>query len=70
METEKAYILKNISIDDQIIVNEGVIPKKLINVTDSSNGSIESWVLTQRIQEERIKNVETAKEELLNLVKS
>jgi hypothetical protein len=67
METDRALILTDIAVDDNVIVKEGVIPKMLINVTDHNNGFIESWVLQQRIKEEKMQNVEEAKRELLML---
>lgn len=70
METERALILTDISLDGQIIVQEGVIPKMCANVTDKNNGFIESWVIEQRIKEEKLKNVEDAKRNILELIKN
>lgn len=67
METDRALILTDITVDDKVIVKEGVIPKMLIDATDHNNGFIESWVLQQRIKEEKLQNVEDAKRELLML---
>ena len=67
METNRALILSDIAVEDKVIVKEGVIPKMLINVTDNNNGFIESWVLQQRIKEEKMRDVEEAKKELLLL---
>lgn len=67
METDRALILSDITVEDKVIVKEGVIPKMLINVTDQNNGFIEAWVLQQRIKEEKMQNVEDAKRELLLL---
>jgi hypothetical protein len=67
METDRALILTDITVDEKVIVKEGVIPKMLIDVTDHNNGFIESWVLQQRIKEEKLQNVEDAKRELLML---
>ena len=70
METDKALILQDITIDDVIVVKEGVIPKMTINATSNTTGFIESWVITQRIKEERIKDVDTAKAEILAMVQN
>ena len=67
METDRALILSDITVEDKVIVKEGVIPKMLIDVTDHNNGFIEAWVLQQRIKEEKMQNVEDAKKELLLL---
>ena len=70
METTKAVILTDICIDGQLIVAEAVVPKMYFNATDTNNGFIESWVLTQRIEEERKKNVDDAKAEILAMIAS
>lgn len=67
METDRALILCDIAIDDNVIIKEGVIPKMLIDMTDHNHGFIESWVLQQRIKEEKMRDVEEAKKELLLL---
>lgn len=68
METDRALILQDISIDDTVVVREGVIPKMTIDATDHNHGFIESWVLAQRIKEERTKDVDAAKAELLSMI--
>ena len=67
METDRALILSDITLEDKVIIKEGVIPKMLINMTDHNNGFIESWVLQQRIKEEKMRDVDEAKKELLLL---
>ena len=68
MQTEKALILQSIAIDDTVVVQEAVIPKMYVTTDSQSSGHIESWVIAQRIQEEKQKNVEQAKQELLAML--
>lgn len=68
MQTEKAFILQSIAIDETVVVQEAVIPKMYVTMDSQSSGQIESWVIAQRIQEEKQKNVEQAKQELLAML--
>ena len=74
METDKAYIVNNVTVQNQIVVAETNIPKMYCNViktkTNVTSAEVESWVLKQRIEEYQNTSVENAIAEILSISQS
>lgn len=70
METDKAYIVNNVTIQDTEYVKEAVLPKMytIIEATDDkfiTTAKVEKWVLQQRRDEEKNVDVDMHVQELL-----
>jgi len=74
METDKAYIVNNVTVQNKVVVAETNIPKMYCNVikekTDVTSAEVESWVLKQRIEEYQNTSVENAIAEILSISQS
>lgn len=74
METDKAFIVSNVTLQKQIVVPETNIPKMYCNLGKTSNdvtpADVESWVLKQRIEEYQNTSVENAIDEILSMSQS
>ena len=73
METERAFIVNNVMLKNNLYINEAVLPKMYteINKTDNNHvtsANVEKWVLQQRYTEENTVDVEAHVEELLSVV--
>jgi len=69
IETDKALIAQNIMLQDQLYINEGVIPKMYVNINGTEDGivtaNVEKWVLQQRYTEENTVDIQSHVDELL-----
>jgi hypothetical protein len=72
METDKAYIVSDLKLQDKLLCAETNLPKMYTQIqsTDKKDVTIavvENWVLEQRIQESRSQSVDNAITKLLEL---
>ena len=72
METDKAYIVSDLKLQDNLLCAETNLPKmytevKSTNKDDVTLAVVENWVLEQRVQEARSQSVDNAKSKLIEL---
>jgi hypothetical protein len=72
METDKAYIVSDLKLQDNLLCAETNLPKMYTQVksTDKNDVTIavvENWVLEQRVQEARSQSVDNAITKLIEL---
>ena len=71
METDKAYIVNNVTIKDKTYLKEAVLPKMFTEFTSKedefgvTNANVEKWVLKQRHDEENKINIDEHINELI-----
>jgi len=72
METDKAYIVSDLKLQDNLLCAETNLPKmytqvKSTNKNDVTIAVVENWVLEQRVQEARSQSVDNAITKLIEL---
>tara|TARA_R100000951_G_scaffold92660_2_gene81110 strand:- start:22 stop:309 length:288 start_codon:yes stop_codon:yes gene_type:complete len=72
METDKAYIVSDLKLQDNLLCAETNLPKmytevKSTNKDDVTLAVVENWVLEQRVQEARSQSVDNAISKLIEL---
>jgi hypothetical protein len=72
MTTERAYIVNDVMLKNNLYINEAVLPKMYTEIQKSrkkvKTAFVEKWVLQQRYTEENTVDVEEHVEELLSVV--
>jgi hypothetical protein len=72
METERAFIVNDVMLKNNLYINEAVLPKMYTNIKsiddNVTSADVEKWVLQQRYTEENTVDVEAHVEELLSIV--
>lgn len=72
METDKAYIVSDLKLQDTLLCAETNLPKMYTSIKstdkdDVTTAIVENWVLEQRVQEARSQSVDNAINNLLKL---
>lgn len=72
METDKAYIVSDLKLQNNLLCAETNLPKmytevKSTNKDDVTLAVVENWVLEQRVQEARSQSVDNAISKLIEL---
>ena len=72
METDKAYIVSDLKLQDNLLCAETNLPKMYTEVKSTNKDHVtlavvENWVLEQRVQEARSQSVDNAISKLIEL---
>jgi len=72
METERAFIVNDVMLKNNLYIHEAVLPKMYTDIksTDDNvtSANVEKWVLQQRYTEENTVDVDAHIDELLAVV--
>jgi hypothetical protein len=69
METERAFIVNEVMLEDNLYISEAVLPKMYTDIQSTNDNvtsaNVEKWVLQQRYTEENTVDVDAHIHELL-----
>ena len=72
MKTERAFIVNDVMLKDNLYISEAVLPKMYTDIQSTkknvTSANVEKWVLQQRYTEENTVDVEAHVNELLSVV--